>query len=86
MQQPSCRLSGRNFFREHKSGSKAPALHISGSSRDLLPEGGFAGGNEGVLARVPAEKMWGARVRGVMLAACPDLVEQKCTGLISGTV
>lgn len=30
--------------------------------------------------------MWGARVRGVMLAACPDLMEQKCTGVIGGTV
>ena len=54
--------------------------------RDLLPEGGFAGGKKSVLARIPAEEMGGTRVRGVVLAACPDFVEEICARVIGGAV
>jgi hypothetical protein len=54
--------------------------------RELVPEGGFAGGDERVFAGVPAEKMWGTGVRGVVFAGSPDFVEEKGTGVIHATV
>jgi len=51
-----------------------------------VPEGGFAGGEERILAGVPAEEMRRARVRGVMFPGFPYLVEEKRAGLISTTM
>ena len=53
---------------------------------DLVPEGGFAGGEERVLAGVPAEKVRRAGVRGVVLAGFPDFVEEEGTRLIYAAV
>jgi hypothetical protein len=51
-----------------------------------VPEGGFAGGKQCVLAGVPAEKVRGAGVCGVVFAGSPDFVEEKGTGLIHAAV
>ena len=51
-----------------------------------MPEGGFAGGEERVLAGVPAQEMWRAGVGGVMVAGFPDFVEQECAGLVGTTM
>ena len=53
---------------------------------ELLPEGGFAGGQECVFAGVPAEKMWGAGVGGVVLAGSPDFVKEESAGLVGASV
>jgi hypothetical protein len=52
----------------------------------LVPEGGFAGGEERVFPGIPAEKMRGAGVSGVVFACSPDFVEEEGTGLIHATV
>ena len=52
----------------------------------MVPEGGFAGGEERVFAGVPAEKMRGAGVRGVVLAGSPDFVEKERAGLVGATM
>ncbi len=54
--------------------------------RELVPEGGLAGGEERVFAGVPAEKMRGAGVGGVVLPGSPDFVEQESAGLIGATM
>jgi hypothetical protein len=54
--------------------------------RELVPEGGFAGGEERVFAGVPAEKVRGAGVCRVVFARSPDFVEEKGTGVIHATV
>jgi hypothetical protein len=51
-----------------------------------MPEGGFAGGEERVFAGVPAEKMRGAGVRGVVLTGSPDFVEEESARLIGAGV
>ena len=53
---------------------------------DVLPERGFLGGQEGVLARVPAKEMRCARMRRMVFAAFPDFVKKKCAGLICTAV
>jgi hypothetical protein len=53
---------------------------------ELVPESGFAGGEERVLAGVPAEKMGGAGVGGMVLAGSPDFVEKESAGLIGATM
>jgi len=53
---------------------------------ELVPEGGFAGGEERVFAGVPAEKMRGAGVGGVVLAGSPDFVEQESAGLVGASM
>jgi hypothetical protein len=55
-------------------------------SGDLLPEGGFLRGQKRILAGVPAKKMLGARVCGVVLAALPNFVEKECSGLIGAAM
>jgi len=52
----------------------------------LAPEGGFAGSEERVFAGVPAEKMRGTGVGGVVLASSPDFVEKESVGLIGATM
>ena len=47
-----------------------------------MPEGGFAGGEEGILAGVPAEEMGCAGVGGVVVAGFPNFVEEKIAGLL----
>ena len=54
--------------------------------RELVPEGGFAGGEERVFAGVPAEKMWRAGVRGMVLAGSPDFMEKESAGLVGATM
>jgi len=44
---------------------------------DLLPVGDFAGGQESVLAGVPAQKVRRVGVFGMSFAAGPDFVEQE---------
>jgi hypothetical protein len=51
-----------------------------------LPEGGFAGGEEGVFAGVPAEEMGRAGVGGVVIAGFPDFVEEEAAGLLGAAV
>ena len=53
---------------------------------DLLPEGGILRGKERVLPGVPTEEMRGASVCGIVFSAGPDLVEQKCVGMIGATM
>lgn len=62
------------------------ALQKQWDLSDLVPEGGITGSQERVLARLPAEEVRGARVRGVMLAAFPDFVEQERAGLIGAAM
>src|SRR5258708_34559472 len=62
-------------------------MNLSKSSLgELVPEGGFARGEERVFAGVPAEKMWRAGVRGVVLAGSPDFVEKESAGLVWASV
>lgn len=42
-----------------------------------MVEGGFAGGEEGVLTGVPAEEMRRTGVRGVVIAGLPDFVKEE---------
>ena len=51
-----------------------------------MPEGGFAGGEEGVFASVPAEEMGRAGVGGVVIAGFPDFVEEEAAGLLGAAV
>jgi hypothetical protein len=51
-----------------------------------VPEGGFAGGKQCVLAGVPAEKVGRASVRGVVLAGSPDFMEKESAGLVDRTM
>lgn len=67
-----------------KSGSFAAALKEP--LRELVPEGGFAGGKQRVFAGVPTEKMWRAGVRGMVLAGSPDFMEKKSAGLVDATM
>ena len=53
---------------------------------DLLPERAFAGGQEGVLASVPAEEVRGAGMGGVVFAGRPNFVEQECPGVIGAAM
>jgi len=53
---------------------------------DLLPEGRVARSEQRVFAGVPAKKMRGAGVRGVVFAAGPDFVEEKRAGLVCAAV
>ena len=53
---------------------------------ELLPEGGFAAGEEGVFAGVPAKEMRGLRVKTMMFAGGPDFVEQEGAGDFEGAV
>jgi hypothetical protein len=67
--------------------SKAAALlPYSKKLRELVPEGGFAGGEERVFAGVPAEKMWCAGVRGVVLAGSPDFMQKESARLVWASV
>jgi hypothetical protein len=52
----------------------------------LVPEGGFAGSEERILAGIPAQKVLRFGVCGVVLAALPDFVEQIRAGLIGAAV
>lgn len=67
-----------------KSGSFAVALKKR--LRELVPEGGFAGGEERIFAGVPAEKMGRAGVRGVVLAGSPDFVEKESAWLVGASM
>jgi hypothetical protein len=49
---------------------------------DLLPEGGFLGSQEGILASIPAKEVQGAGVGGMVFPAFPDFVEEESAGLI----
>ena len=51
-----------------------------------MPEGGFAGCEEGVFAGVPAEEMGCAGVSGVVFAGFPDFVEEESAGLLGATM
>jgi hypothetical protein len=51
-----------------------------------VPEGGFTGGEEGVFAGVPAEKMWGAGVGGVVLAGFPYFMEKESARLVGASM
>lgn len=53
---------------------------------NLLPEGAVAGGDERILAGVPAKEMGRVGVLGVRFAAGPHFVEQKRAGSIHGAV
>jgi hypothetical protein len=53
---------------------------------ELVPEGSFAGGEEGILAGVPAEEMRGAGVGCVMVAGFPDFVEEEGAGLVDAAM
>jgi hypothetical protein len=53
---------------------------------ELVPEGGFAGGEERVFPGVPAEKMRGAGVSGMVLAGSPDFVEKESAGLVGASM
>ena len=53
---------------------------------NLLPEGCVAGGDQRVLAGIPAEEMRRVHVFGMRFAAGPHFVEQKCAGRIHGAV
>ena len=67
--------------------SSDPQIILTGKSlRNLLPEGGFLRGEEGVLAGVPAEEMRGARVGGMVVTSGPDFVKEKRAGLIGAAV
>src|SRR5262249_49832542 len=50
------------------------------------PESGLAGGQQRVLARVPAKKVRRFGVVGVGIAREPDFVQQKRGGRVGGTV
>ena len=50
------------------------------------PEGGVAGGEEGVFAGVPAQKMRGLHVKAMMLAGGPDFVKQEGAGDFEGAM
>jgi hypothetical protein len=52
----------------------------------LVPEGGFAGGEESVFAGVPAKVVRCAGVRGVVLAGFPDFVKEESAGLIGAAM
>jgi hypothetical protein len=52
----------------------------------LVPEGGFAGGEEGIFAGVPTEEMGRAGVGGVMVASFPNFVEEKIAGLLDAAM
>jgi hypothetical protein len=52
----------------------------------LVPEGGFAGGEQRIFAGVPAEKMGRAGVRGMVLAGSPDFMEKESAGLVDATM
>ena len=54
--------------------------------RELLPEGGFAGGQEGVFASVPAQVMRGAGVPCVVVAGFPNFVKEECAGLVGAAM
>ena len=68
--------------------SKAAVLlsHSKKKLGELVPEGGFAGGEQRVFAGVPAEVMRGAGVRGVVVAGFPDFVKEESAGLIGAAV
>jgi len=51
-----------------------------------LPERGLLGSEERILARVPAEEVRRARVRGVVFPAGPHFVEEKRAGLVGAAV
>ncbi len=53
---------------------------------ELLPEGGFAAGEEGVFAGVPAQEMRGLGVEAMVFAGGPDFVEQEGAGDFEGAV
>ena len=60
------------------SGSTAKAAaELPHSKRlgELVPKGGFAGSEERVFTRVPAEKMRRAGVGGMVLAGSPNFME-----------
>src|SRR5258707_2669113 len=53
---------------------------------ELLPEGGFAAGEEGVFAGVPAQEMRGLGVEAMVFAGGTDFVEQEGAGDFEGAV
>src|SRR5258708_33764720 len=53
---------------------------------ELLAEGGFAAGEEGVFAGVPAQEMRGLGVEAMVFAGGPDFVEQEGAGGFEGAV
>ena len=63
-----------------QSTAKGPPLD------DVTPEGRFLGGQQGVLAGVPAEEVGSADVGAVIVAAGPDFVDHIGPRLISGGV
>jgi hypothetical protein len=52
----------------------------------LLPESGFAGGQQRILAGVPAEKMRRFGVCSVVVASLPNFVKEIGTGLIGASM
>ena len=55
-------------------------------SRDLLPEGAVAGGDERVFAGVPAQKMRRVHMLGVGVSTDPYFVKQEASRHVDGTV
>src|SRR5260370_22249212 len=47
---------------------------------ELLPEGGVAGGEEGVVGGVPAEEVRSLGMKAMVFAGGPDFVEQQGAG------
>ena len=52
----------------------------------MVPEGGFARGEERVFAGVPAQVMRRAGVGGMVLAGSPDFVKKEGAGLVGATM
>lgn len=50
-------------------------MREAGELGDLLPEGGFLGGEEGILTGIKAQEVRRAGVGSVVLAAFPNFME-----------
>jgi hypothetical protein len=79
-------VSAKKTYQDFTTVGISLAITPFRGSRDLLPEGGVAGGEEGVLARVPAQEMGRACVGGVMFAAGPNFVQEEMPRLIGAAM
>ena len=52
----------------------------------MVPEHGFAGGEERIFAGIPTQEVRGFSVRGVVFAGFPDFVEKKLPGIFRGAM
>lgn len=55
-------------------------------SGNVVPDGGVAGDQQRIFARVPTQEMRSAGVRGVVFAAGPDFMEQVGAGVLEAAV